>query len=234
MPNVHFAPTLHRIIDDAVKEAKRSIDNEALCEARDDWDKARKILCCTICKTTPETFKRISVDTRSTHAQVHIPRWFYLVERDATVILCPNHAQASWISQSPDDWTVVKMDDMKMISEVTNTQVQRGRNLSARVPSLIKYTEDSQINDDIKKLARHRGYPVPLSDKTAIVETTVNSKIPPPTTKPTTPKRAARLKSIHAHNSIQYDGYRKENQENGHHRRSPQSSANRKKRPKMT
>lgn len=49
---------------------------------------------------------------------------------------------------------------------------------------------------------------------TAIVETKMlNSKIPPPTTDPTTPDRAEQLRSVHAHNLIPYDGYRKENQE---------------------
>lgn len=69
------------------------------------------------------------------------------------------------------------MDDMKISLEVTNTQNQRGR--KAHVPSLFKYREDDQTTDDIKTLARFHGYTVPIWDRVAIVETTVNNKVPP-------------------------------------------------------
>lgn len=106
MLNVHlYSSALYHIIDGAVTETKMRITNVAQCEASDDWDKKRTILCCTLCKQNLKYSKAyINMDPWSAHAQVHIPRWF---KRDATVILCPHHAQSSWIPQSPDNWTVV-------------------------------------------------------------------------------------------------------------------------------
>lgn len=95
----------------------------------------------------------------------HNPKWLlYLVESDGTISMCPNHANACWITQSPNKLSVMQMDGMEARSETTSSTIRINRNLNNSVSKLLPHTDiEVYDNKNTRKFTQHKGFPIPTN-----------------------------------------------------------------------